>query len=53
MLSSVEIKVGAASKRSVEYEIASGKLIPNLEEKKFQAVSQEGVTRSITVRYAQ
>ena len=30
MLSSVEIKEGAASKRSVEYEIATGELIPNL-----------------------
>ena len=53
MLSSVEIKEGAASKRGVEYEIATGELIPNLGEEKFQAASQEGVTRSITARYAQ
>ena len=50
MLSSVETKEGAASKRGVEYEIATGELIPNLGEKKFQAVSQEGVTRSITAQ---
>ena len=48
MLSSVEIKEGAASKRLVEYDIATGELIPNLGKKKFQAVGQEGVTRSIT-----
>ena len=35
MLNSVETKEGAASKRGVEYEIATGELIPNLEEKKF------------------
>ena len=31
-------------------EIATGELMPNLGEKKFQAVSQEGVTRSITAQ---
>ena len=50
MLSTVEIKEGAASKRDVEYEVATGELIPNLREKKFQAVSQDGVTRSITAQ---
>ena len=45
MLSSVEIKDGAASKRSVEYEIAS-----ELGRRKFQDVSQEAVTRSITAQ---
>ena len=34
----------------MEYEIATGELIPNLGEKQFQAVSQEGVTRSITTQ---
>ena len=34
----------------MEYEIATRGLIPNLEEKKFQALSQEGVTRSITAK---
>ena len=50
VLSSVEIKEGAASKRGVEYEITTGQLIPNLGEKKFHAFSQEGVTRSITAQ---
>ena len=45
MLSSVEIKDGAASKRGVEYEIAS-----ELGRRKFQAVSQEAVTRSIAAQ---
>ena len=45
MLSSVEIKDGAASKRDVECEIAS-----ELERRKFQGVSQEAVTRSITAQ---
>ena len=36
MLSSVEIKEGAKSKRSVEYEIATGKLIPNLGRRSFR-----------------
>ena len=48
MLSSVEIKQGASSKWGVEYEIATGELIPNLGEEKFQAVSQEGATWNIT-----
>ena len=34
----------------MEYEIAIRELIPNLREKNFQAVSQEGVTRSITAQ---
>ena len=50
MLRSVETKEGAASRRGVEYEIATGELIPNLGEKRFQAVSQEGVTRNITAQ---
>ena len=50
MLSSVETKEGAASKTEVEYDIATGALILNLGEKKFQAASQEGVTRSITAQ---
>ena len=45
MLSSVKIKEGATSKRSVEFEIATGELTRNLGERKFQAVSPEGVTQ--------
>ena len=50
MLGSVQIKEGAASKRGVKNEIATGELILNKGEKKFQAVSQDGVTRSITAQ---
>ena len=50
MLCSVETKEGPASRRGVEYEIANGELIPNLGEKKFAAVSEEGVTRNITAQ---
>ena len=50
MLKSVETKEGVASRRGVEYEIATGELIPNLGEKRFQAVSEEGVTRNITAQ---
>jgi len=50
MLSSVDTKEGPASRRGVEYEIATGELIPNLGEKKFTAVSEEGVTRTITAQ---
>ena len=34
----------------MEYDIATGELIPNLREKKFQAVSQQCVSRSIIVQ---
>ena len=44
MLSSVETKEGAVVSKRI------GELIPNLGEKKFQAVSEEGVTRSITAQ---
>ena len=50
MLESVETKEGAASRRGVEYEIATGERIPNLGEKRFVGVSEEGVTRSITAQ---
>ena len=50
MLGSVETKEGAASRRGVEYEIANGETIPNLGEKRFMAVSEEGVTRNITAQ---
>ena len=43
ILSSIEIKEGAASSSCAEYEIATGELIPNLGEEKFQAFNQEGV----------
>ena len=50
MLTMVETKPGAASKRGVEYEVANGVRIPNLGEKKFMAETEDGVVRSITAQ---
>ena len=50
MLESVEIKEGPASRRGVEYEVANGVRIPNLGEKRFMGVSEEGTTRQITAQ---
>ena len=50
MLSSVETKEGQASKRGVEYEVANGVRIPNLGEKRFKAVNEDGVERNITAQ---
>ncbi len=49
-LSSIEVKEGPARKRGGKYEVATGVRIPNLGEKKFQAVTEEGVTRQITAQ---
>lgn len=45
MLTSIETYQGEAAKRGVEYEVASGSTIPNLGEKKFVAVGEEGHMR--------
>ena len=45
MLASVELKEGEACKRGVQYEVASGTLIPNLGEKRFVAVGEQGEVR--------
>ena len=45
MLTSIETYQGEAAKRGVEYEVASGTTIPNLGEKKFMAVGEEGHMR--------
>eukprot|EP00973_Karenia_brevis_P033671 4642726-Karenia_brevis.AAC.1 len=50
MLSAIEVKESAASKRGVEYEVANGEKIPNLGEKRFTGISQEGIERSITAQ---
>ena len=50
MLCSVEVKEGAAYKRGVKYEVANGDVIPNLGEKKYVGVSEEGISRSITAQ---
>ena len=41
---------GAASKRGVMYEVASGHQIPNEGEKKFTAVTEEGQERNLTLQ---
>ena len=50
MLPEVELKEGAASRRGVEYEVANGEKIPNLGEKKFRGVTEEGKSRNITAQ---
>ena len=41
---------GAAFKRGVKYEVANGVRIPNLEEKRFQGITEEGALRHITAQ---
>ena len=43
MIESAETKEGSASKRNICYEVANGVRIANLGEKRFQAVSDEGL----------
>jgi hypothetical protein len=50
MLTSVETKDGWASKHGVEYEVANGERIPNMGEKKFEGITQEGLGRNITAQ---
>ncbi len=47
MLRSVQTTEGEAFKRGVEYEVASGTTIPNLGEKFFVAVAEEGQSRKM------
>ena len=49
-VASVEVKEGLAYKRGVKYEVANGTVIPNLGEKKFQGVTEEGVANSLTAQ---
>jgi predicted RNase H-like nuclease (RuvC/YqgF family) len=49
-IESVNTQPGMASKRGVKYEVANGVRIPNLGEKKFVAVSEEGSQRNITAQ---
>ena len=46
----VEATEGAAYKRGVKYEVANGVRIPNMGEKKFQGVTEEGALRHITAQ---
>ena len=46
----VDTVEGEKCKKGVQYEIASGDLIPNLGEKKMEAVTESGVARGITAQ---
>ena len=50
MLTHIETTEGNAYKRGVQYEVASGELIPNLGEKRFEAVNDAGVIRGMTAQ---
>jgi len=50
MLTSVETKESWGSKKGVEYEVANGETIPNLGEKKFHGVTENGITRNLTAQ---
>ena len=50
MLATVEIKEGMQSRQGVMYEAANGVRIPNLGEKRFTGVSNEGSVRNITAQ---
>ena len=47
MLTSIGTVEGEASRRGVQYEVASGTLIPNLGEKRFAAVGEGGEVRKM------
>ena len=47
MIKGVETKQGEAARRGVQYEVASGELIPNLGEKNFLAYGEHGQVRAI------
>ena len=52
MISNVELKEGEHKRRGVQYEVATGELIPNLGEKRFVAVSENNVARKLTSQVA-
>ena len=47
MIRGVETKAGEATRRGVQYEVASGELIPNLGEQNFLAYGEHGQVRAI------
>ena len=50
MLLDVETRDGEARRKGVQYEVADGTLIPNLGEKKFVAVAEQGEMRKMTAQ---
>ena len=49
-LRTVELKEGMAKRRGVTYEVANGVRIPNLGEKEFSGVTEEGFERGMTAQ---
>ena len=47
MIKGIETKPGEGARRGVQYEVASGELIPNLGEKNFVAYGEQGQARTI------
>ena len=47
MIKEVETKPGEGTRRGVQYEVASGELIPNLGERNFVAYGEQGEARTI------
>ena len=52
MISAVATRQGQASRRGVVYEVANGVRIPNLGEKQFVGVSNEGIVDTSLRRFA-
>ena len=50
MVQSVEVTEGPSYRQGVKYEVANGIRIPNLGEKKFSGVSNEGFLRDMTAQ---
>ena len=50
MIRSAETREGPLSRRGVEYQVANGSRIPNLGEKKFVGVTEEGISRRLTAQ---
>ena len=50
MLATIDIVEGEAFRKGVQYEVASGTLIPNLGEKRFIATGETGMTRKLTAQ---
>ena len=49
-LKNIELVEGAAFKRGVKYEVANGIRIPNLGEKKFVGITEDGLSREIVAQ---
>ena len=53
MLNNIDVVDGEQKRQGVKYEVATGELIPNLGEKRFVAVSESGIQRSLTTQVAE